>query len=285
MLSQSYSSLGIVSYNDSIFENCYASMYEYQPDSLMIFLSPINKEKNPYAVSPFDLYFSVSKNDILKSPDPLYLENKDMNLFFFEKFPDWHIAEHSYNSKDGKIYLQKWENNYFSVSGNISLDNKENYMVQFFYYGTIDLVPQEVSFIQALNINDPEESEGKLFVEDREINIPFTFLIGEKDSIKVFFMDRFLYEDRNLEYAVSFQLNRNSLPIEKNITYNFSQTDRNMNAAFFDNGKNRIPEEAILKINKPNKNGIYKIEYSMRLVDERIIKGKYKGKLTFLFPE
>ena len=274
-------SFGVVQYQGELYSDCHASMYSLDDNTVIFSISENDKKNNPYGNSDFNLYLKIQKEKLINSNISYSCNEENEQAAFLWEFTDWK-AQHYYASKDSKIYIQNWKDNYYSISGKLLLDNLDNDSVQFSYFGKVEEVNPEVLSLFSYKFNDPKDNNGKLFIDDKTVEIPFALLERKQNvSFEIFFMDRFIFHDKELEYAVSFKIDYNSFLIEKDVVFEYNQENRDMFPAFFNRNKTEYPKEAILKIKKPKKE-VYQIEYSMKLDNGSVIKGNYKGKFTEL---
>ena len=285
------SPVGAVEYQGIRYNNCYAVYSDEDEEYRFVCIIQNNPVTENCKPSAFELYFVLKKNEQTLpvgcfQHNSLGMTNENEVIKyagFVRNYNEWDIAQHSYKSKQLNLYVLKLDANRYTIAGQMTLDNPANDTVNFVYSGEINNVPPEVCFITGYSPDDYKNSSGFLTVDNKKIPTPFVFQKWKNyEDVSIFFLDRFLIHDRELEYGVSFKLFPKHSIAETFVystTAQYRDEEVSCLPAFFNQDKTEYPDEATISISKTKKNEIYQVDYTLKFSDSRIVKGSYTGKI------
>jgi hypothetical protein len=191
-------------------------------------------------------------------------------------FDDWLFAQHRYPAKEVTLNIEAVDENQYNIKGFMLLDNPNDDVVHFSYTG---LVQHSLVDIAVAVSEDGGKGNGTMTVGAETIETPFA--ARDYGGTKVFIMDRMLFMDGRIDYAVSFAIHSDKRDLPAG-TLVYNKDSSGLSPSFFEQGEIQSIEEALLKITKTKlqKNdmpGEYKLEYTLKLSDGRIINGSYEG--------
>jgi hypothetical protein len=263
-------------------EGWYLAFYEMgTPNNIEISLTQNDPLNNPYGFSEYNINIGIENNTNDFSKD-FYIydsennesSNNMLSSAISQNYKDWSTAKHRYEGKSTQLSIQEINDSIYFISGKIEFSN--NKKMQFIYTGTVPRIRPEVLYVSHYSPSDYKDSKGQMTIGNKKINTPYVYQYTNNDSVKLYIMDRILVMDRNLQYAVSFQL-----PLDLGIntgTYIYDKSNMNYIPAFFNQNKTDYPDEAILKISY-KKREIYQIDYTLKFENGQDIKGTYTGKI------
>jgi hypothetical protein len=281
------SSVGVVEYQGVKYKNCHAEFFDIDDEQVYMAITQ-NSGAAPFELAAFELYFTLKKNNRLFPAGYFRYDAAEpaangaiVAAGFVRIYTDWSAAQHQYPGKQATVYIQPLGENRYTIAGQITLDNPANDTVDFVLSGGINYVSPEVMSISAYFPDDYKNSSGFMTVENKKIKTPFVYHTWEKGRAKIYLLDRVLLFDKKLEYGVSFELE------PRHTIYGIFVYNKNMSIeddvticrpAFFNKHRTEYPDEATLTITE-TKYQEYKVDYTLKFSDNRIVKGSYKGKI------
>lgn len=271
--------ISFVVYDGIKYTDCNVQILEGAEDSFYLVIQP-NEPSQDFA--PFQIYLQLRPLED-QIPEGLFSygdEDVFIDNSLWVSYEDWSFVHHSYDKNRTKLYIQRFGDDNYLISGKIEYNIEENTPVEFAYFGKIIPTQNEVSQIQAFNPEGYMNNQGEATIQGETVSIPYAYRERKNNkSWRLYFNDRLTFIDHYLDYGFYFDFHDTENIPEGTFKLNDEATNSLGKVGFFNKGKIEYPTNSEIAIRYNKKRDSYSISYLIHTEEGDIIKGTYKGKI------